>query len=273
MKDTTQRAQNTYLSLLSLAAGWYLGAEEASEIISDYKELLACEADDPQPPKQRFGSPAPAARMLAEGRSYRQWLFTFAAMGVCVLWLLGRVVWGWSSYYRDWSVDLPGILAYRIVPWVPFGLGLLTALCGPLRRGARGTAGIGRQAGVLAALMAAGGAVAVYIVSICNSLMNSVREGRPEHFLMAKVVSLHTVMLLAGIALAIAALAALAASRCFDRRWRSVYALALAMLAMLVKLAVILNMLSDPDALWPAVAQELWPVALVGLAGTGLSLL
>ncbi len=121
--------------------------------------------------------------------------------------------------------------------------------------------------------LAAGGAVAAYIVSICNGLMNSVREGRAEHFLVAKVISLQTVMLLAGIALAVAALAALAASRCFDRRWRSVYALALAMLAMLVKLAVILNMLSDPDALWPAVAQELWPVALVGLAGTGLSLL
>ena len=269
MKDTKPLSAKEYLSRFSLAARWYLGAKDAPEIIADYQEMLACEADSPQTPQQRFGPPLHAARMLSEEKPYRRWLWTFAVMSVCALWML-MMVWLPNGLYLTGGVTIYITGLYDVL----FGLALGMALCGPVRRFPRGGTPAKRLAGALAALVLAGGAIAAVILSYCYTLIQWLRGEReiPIQDINAMENVMYAVIQCGGTALTVAAIAALAAARCFDRRWRAAYVLALTIVTALAAFLAMFRMLHSPETFWGDFAEWTVPVMLIGLIGTGVAL-
>ncbi len=269
MKDTKPLSTKEYLSRFSLAARWYLGAKDAPEIIADYQEMLACEADSPQTPQQRFGPPLHAARMLSEEKPYRRWLWTFAVMAFGTVWMMvGLFADGpHLMFQRSGLFDQPMLT-------VALGFALGMALCGPVRRFPRGGTSAKHLAGALAALVLAGGAIAAVILSYCYTLIQRLRGEReiPIQDIDAMERVMYAVIQCGGTALTVAAIAALAAARCFDRRWRAAYVLALTIITALAAFLAMFRMLHSPETFWGDFAEWTVPVMLIGLIGTGVAL-
>lgn len=257
--------EKNYLEQFALAARWYLGAQESAEVIADYAEMLTWKEGAPQTPVQRFGTPRQAARLLAEGRNYGQWLAAFAGMGVCAVLLLGRLMDRISFKIGPlWQAD------ETVVTGILLAAGILAALW-YFRRAPRTEAAARKVPLALAAVLAVGGMMAVQMAQIWQIIMLIQNAGQ-AHELEDVVVHFFATMHLAGAVLTAAAFAALAAARCGDRRWRAVYVLALTLLAMLAAMRVITGMLNDIDAFVDSLIEDLLPLALIGLVGTGVAL-
>ena len=75
-----------YLNAFSRLLRWNLSKADAEEALADYKEMLA-----PYSGKQtsdlieHFGTPAQAAKLLRDPRSYHLWLAAFCSMLLCLL--------------------------------------------------------------------------------------------------------------------------------------------------------------------------------------------
>ncbi|MCM1148836.1 MAG: hypothetical protein NC319_01945, partial [Butyricicoccus sp.] len=85
-----------YISRLAFLARWRFPAEEAEDIISDYREMVANEPGTDAELVQRFGTPWAALRQIKSGGVSRLWLaegaLSFACLIVPAAWVLWKNV-------------------------------------------------------------------------------------------------------------------------------------------------------------------------------------
>lgn len=254
MPKTKWITSKEYLARFRFAARWYLQAKDADEVTADYRELLDCGKDVPA---DRFGSPAHAARLLADKREYIQWVTAFAAMAACAVWLFGSV-WTAGSLHGNWLL------------YTAAGVGLLLSAGWFRLRGHGAGAVPARLKIVLAAILLGTVALTVYVAGVLRySLIHASEYGESMKWML---LILYSVMQFAAIVLVLAAVGALTAARCCDRRWSAVYVLALTLLLILALVLKILHQLNDPEVLPWIFLKQIAPAAVAGLVGTGVCL-
>lgn len=267
MRDAKTLSPKEYLARFALAARWYLGEKEAPAAVADYEELMACEEDAQRTPVQRFGTPLYAASLLLVEWRYRTWLAAFAAMSACAVWLLlgifsnNRLLFNWIEMWNlevnVCAIVLLGAGVALSMFYFPGGQAKETQQ--PLRPVLR----------VLAVMLCAGAVAAAVLAGVLRAFV----QGKVELRDIERVHhGLRIFMDCTGVAFALTAIGGLAAARCLGRRWRAVYVLALALLAMLVTLRMYLTMCSDLDAFYAAVTEGELAILLAGLVGTGVAL-
>lgn len=268
-----------YLSRLSRAARWRLGAKEAGEVIADYREIIGDPARTEEELVRDLGKPLDAVKPLTSQKAYRLWLAVFVVMAGCIL-AMGispwdYVLWEWLFVRWPFGIQPAPIVAVA---------GTVTALvwfrrCGEKR---------GRLSKAIPVLLA------VCLVLIAGVMLFSwacVRDldgfrdmwgEMPALLGPARMVSVSSEVFRYMLScspplLALAGVFSLVKARMGDRRWAAVYVLAMtAMLVSLEVLAVISYMDYDPpaDAL-AALARQVGVSAAItalGLAGTGVAL-
>ena len=101
-----------YLSRLSRAARWRLGAKEAEEVISDYRELLTEDTRRSEELVRDLGRPLDAVKPLTDQKAYRLWLAVFAVLAAGLAMVGWCAVVSWSPVVWD---DLFGETHYARV--------------------------------------------------------------------------------------------------------------------------------------------------------------
>lgn len=260
--------EKEYLARFRLAARWFLEEPEAAEAVEDYAELLACEAGAPGGPAGRLGGPWQAARLLADKRRYRRWLFAFALLALCVLWPLAGICSG-SCPPRLFPFSL---LGEPFSTLLFFCLGVLGCLGWFRRRGGRGGPLPKGLPWALAALLAAGCALAGGCFAVCRTLLAWPAGQELPPRLLALAQRMDLLLRWGGAVFGLAAVIFLALARCLDRRWRAAYLLALTLLVLLQVTLVFFGQLSDPAALFLLLQRWLLPLAGAGLLAAGVGL-
>lgn len=101
-----------YMTRLERAARWRLPANEAEEVIADYREMVG---DPPRPEEELLrdlGKPRDAIRSLIQPRQYRIWLAVFAAMAACIF-IPGTCPLPGGSYFLWFNLFHTGIPSFN----------------------------------------------------------------------------------------------------------------------------------------------------------------
>lgn len=304
------RRQKSWLDRLSSAARWRLGAKEAGEVISDYREIVGDPPRTEEELVRDLGKPLDAVKPLTDQKAYRLWLAWFTAMAVCLLaaalaptplsptWRLLL----WYQWGGDWYAFTPGeFTALPLLPVLELLAGTVLCLVWTLRR--RGEGKQPRSKGLfLCALLALAGIVlawwTVWRVTSNPEEFMTVWTQEPmtvwtngeltaEDSIGYSGKQAHSAVVLTGwleyggcLLMGIVGMVGLVKARMRDRRWAAVYVLALT--AAILSLAVIamlwnfsdFNPLTDTFyAQW--FTPYLWRFGILtalGLIGTGVAL-
>lgn len=270
-----------YLSRLSRAARWYLGAKEAEEVIGDYREIVG---DPPRSEKELvrdLGKPLDAVKPLVDPRAYRLWLAAFAVMAACILALgispigIGVYFWQWLFVDQPFGIQLGPIVAVA---------GVAGTLVWSRRYGEK-RGRLSRAVPVLLAACLVLIAGVMLFAWVCGRDLDGFRAMWGEmpsllmyhHMVSVSMTLSKNVMVYSAPLLALAGVFALVKARTEDRRWAAVYVLAMtAMLVSLEVLAVVSYMdYSPPADHLAALTRQVGVSAAItalGLAGTGVAL-
>ena len=252
--------KKTYLKQFSRLVRWRLPAEEAEDVISDYKELLSIQPEDGQELVKKLGTPFAAVQQLKTAKEYKCWLVVFSALTLCSAFFFCGLFTGGDFGWR-YSQAFNTAIFYLFIGLAAFWKwksprgkgkcpGLLSVMLGLL-----GTAA------VLAAL------IAFWLIPIIQYLKGDVPfiSGDWVAPLFAAVLRLDS-----GLAF-ILGITGLINSRLRDRRWLSVSTMAVTVLFIAMNMVLLMTSLSDPDAVCPAV-MRLIPPAVIGILGVIWSL-
>ena len=198
--------RQTYLKRFSFAAGWYLSAAEAGDVIADYTEMLLDRSDDTAL-SETMGKPRQAAKLLTEKKSYRRWLVAFAAMSFCLL--LPQLLLLTGRFHRHrhpiWLMMLL-LLAGIAVAFLRFR---------PRTKAAR-TSLPKKLLPALAVLLVVCGLAALVLMGLVNGYWETIGPGRYG------TIARRT-LFLCRTASIVAAFVGLILARTTDRRWRALY--------------------------------------------------
>lgn len=267
-----------YLFRLSRAARWYLPPAEAAEVLEDYREIA--DGRNEEALCQDLGSPWEAVRQLAQPRAYWRWLAVFAVLAACVLLpavlpvlsvLSGTVMFKFQAYSMDWLWWFPNLCA-KIIPLHGGFLVAGTALALVWFR---------RGSGQDRSRSLPGGAMPLLVLSLIGMAVQwliawlSLEMVETLIYTQRMVDTLRLTMVLDMFFMGVIGMFALVKARMADRRWRTVYILALA--GSILGLSVF--------AVWTSMdvsfAASGWQtryliryiaITLLGLVGTGVSL-
>lgn len=279
-----------YISRLAFLARWRFSEEEAEDIISDYREMIANEPGTDRELIQRFGTPWAALRQIPSTGISRIWLAVFALSFACLLIPAAWVLWKNVNQLLFWlhfekSVDVPSFLlvddaeSFLSAIWVlplMLILGLVTPLAWfrsrgrdrePLTRGIVLT---------MLLLMVCLVWVWLFIWQMLSDfdgftrLLNSLPwENSWGAWTVYRAVFFGVPAAVAGSA----GIAGLLFARAKNRRWRAVYALALLVAVLTAALLLLLSSLNlDADGWQSAYLRYYTVLTLLGLLGTGVSL-
>ena len=108
MKQQKPLTKEQYLKKFSRAVRWRLPPQESEEAIADYRELVFQPERDEEKLVEELGTPAQAAHLITDVKTYRRWLAVFALLAVG-LFLLAKWAWtgmtvttGFFSYSNVW---------------------------------------------------------------------------------------------------------------------------------------------------------------------------
>lgn len=220
-----------YLSRLSRAARWYLPPAEAAEVLEDYREIVEDRSEEEL--RRDLGAPRTVVRQLAQPREYRCWLAVFAVLAACVLLpavlpvlsvLSGMVMFKFHAYSMDWLWWFPNLCA-KIIPLHGGFLVAGTALALVwFRRGS----GQERRRGLPK------GGVPLLVLSLIGIAVQwlvawfSLEMVETLTYTQKMVDTIRLTMVLDMFVMGAVGMFALVKARMADRRWRTVYILALA---------------------------------------------
>ena len=97
MKQQKPLTKEQYLKKFSRAVRWRLPPQESEETIADYRELIFQEERDESKLVEELGTPAQAAHLITDVKTYRRWLAVFA---VLAFGLFLQTKWIWTAWYR-----------------------------------------------------------------------------------------------------------------------------------------------------------------------------
>lgn len=270
-----------YLTRLSRAARWRLGAKEGTEVIADYRELVGDPPRTEEELTRDLGRPRDAVKPLTNQKEYRLWLavFTVLAVGLAVVGWCAVVSWSpvvWHNLFGapQRNVRVPTILIlsaaialvwFRRKGWkgekLPHGVVILLAVV----------------LAWIAVMMCANWAWMHDFYGFAEMWGKMPAPLGPGGMISRSIWILGDALeLIGGAGMAVIGIVSLVKARTRDRRWAAVYILAMA--AVLVSLETLVVMgsldLSSGDAwtmLSPYFYRWLW-LTVAGLVGTGVAL-
>lgn len=267
MKQAKPLTREQYLKKFSRAVRWRLGAVEAEEAIADYHELVFQEERDESKLVEELGGPVQAAHLLTDVKTYRRWLAVFA---VLVFGLFLQARWIWTA----WHYVFMGLRAW----WYPV---LVMAADLPLslywfRRHGQKSGPLSKRLFIALAVVAIVGCGILWRfwqlsgVNLFEEIPGGA-YGFEKH-----VYWLVTVMMYAGVLIALAGLTGLVQARCWDRRWLALYILCLTLGAMLGFVTFVMHAMDlsfgAPEIMRAYIFARIIPIGVVGLIGTGVAL-
>ena len=248
-----------YLSRLSRAARWYLPPAEASEVLEDYREIVADRSEEEL--RRDLGTPRAAMRQLAQPKAYRRWLKVLAVLTACVLvpMVMARNDVYWNTLIRP---------VYAIALCLGTGLSLLWFRRNGMREGR-----LPRAVPVLLALILLGMVLVWFLAGIIFT-----ESWTLLHTIMECVIaprSLNRFLALEILAMGAVSLYGLVKARLGDRRWRAVYVLGLSGTILTISFYLLLSSMNFDGftpGWWRIYVIQYIGITLAGLLGTGLSL-
>ena len=272
-----------YLSRLSRAARWRLGAKEAGEVIADYREIVGDPPRSEEELVRDLGRPLDAVKPLTDPKAYRLWLAVFAVLAVCLAFPGLSAPWGtWRDTF-SWLFHIPRAR-------VPALLGVVLALAWFRRKGEK-RGRLPRAVPVLLAILAAGLAVVLaadwawmhdpekFSAMWGKMAIDRIGDMRLDtpHLTSRSFSFLGNALTWGGgLGTTAVGIFALVKARMGDRRWTAVYVLAMTvMLAALESLGVLSNMDISSGPAWNYLSpyfHACTALAAIGLMGTGVAL-
>lgn len=276
-KKTLTREQ--YLKKFSRAARWRLPPQESEEAIADYRELIFREERDESKLVEELGEPVQAAHLLTDVQTYRRWLKVFAVLAFG-LFLLAKWSWTGLPFVQfsswDWGIFGEGWRGIAVM-----AVGLVLSLYWFRRHGQKNGPLSKWLVLVLAAVLIFGAVVLGVSWYTLGPEFLATFSGLPyEQYIgtsAARQITLFQELIInGGTFCPFIALAGLVLAKCYDRRWLSLYTLALTVAALCFVLeswihGIDLDFCAIEDVrvvLFPG----LIPVGLAGLIGTGVAL-
>ena len=268
MKQAKPLTREQYLKKFSRAVRWRLPPKEAEEAIADYRELVFQEERNPDRLVEELGDPVQAAHLLTDVRTYRRWLAVFAILAFA---LLLQAKWIWTAL----SFTFNGVRAW----WYPvlvMAAGLLLSLCEFRKHGQKNGSLPKGLLTALAGVFVAGCGIFIRIWQLTGVRIFEEIPGGAYGF-EKNVYGLVTVMMCAGIFMALAGLTGLVQAKCRDRRWLALYILCLTVGAMLGFVTFVIHAMDltfgAPEVMRSYIFARILPVGAVGLMGTGAALI
>lgn len=275
-----------YLSRLSRAAQWRLGAKEAEEVIADYREMVGNPPRSEKDLVRELGKPLDAVKPLTERKNYWVWLGVFAVLAVCL------AVPGLSAPWSAWKEPLYPLFGGRhCLARIPALLGVLGALIW-FRWTGKKAAQLPRAVPVLLAVLL-GGLALVLTASWAwmhdpmgfSKMWGGMLIYRVGDILLdPPVTASRSVYILnnslawvGGRGMTAIGIFALVKARTEDRRWCAVYILAMAAMLVSLEALALLSSMSIPDEpTWENFFSHRFNIyaalAAAGLVGTGAAL-
>lgn len=280
-----------YISRLAFLARWRFSTEEAEDIISDYREMIANEPGTDGELVQRFGTPWTALKQIPGMGINRMWLAIFALSFVCLIVPAAWVLWKNVNQLLFWlhfekSVDVPSFLLVdefeSFLNWSPvlpvmLMLGLVTPLVWFRRRGKDREREPLTRGMVLTMLLLMICLAWIWLIiwqilgdfDFFTRLFNSL----PWDSWGAGAVFRGVCFGVPAAAAGAAGIAGLLFARVKNRRWRAVYALALLLAVLTAAVLLLLSSLNlDVDDWRDAYLRYYTALTVLGLVGTGVSL-
>ena len=275
--------KKNYMTRLERWARWRLPAQEAEDVIADYREIIG---DPPRPEEELLrdlGRPRDVIKPLVQPKQYRTWLAVFLVMSFCVLSLgfspttigypIGLLLF--DPWYH-WSGNALG------VPCIVAVLGVATALVWFHRQG-RKEARLSKAIPVLLAVLLAWCGGAVWLCWLCLQDFDGFLDMwgiikpflGPGESVAASFYLLRLAMAEGCGIIALAGEVGLVKARTGDRRWAAVYILALSAIMTSVAYVSITGSM-DPIGSIEEVFQRLLildaGITAIGIIGAGVAL-
>ena len=268
MKQQKPLTKEQYLKKFSRAVRWRLTPQESEETIADYRELIFQEERDESKLVEELGTPAQAAHLITDVKTYRRWLAVFA---VLAFGLFLQTKWIWTAWYR-FTFNGMRVWWYPVLVMI---VGLPLSLYwfrwhgqknGPLSR---------RLLITLAVVAVVGCGILCRLWQLSGVSVFDQYPGGSYGF-GRQVYWLNTAMMCAGVLMAFAGVTGLVLAKCRDRRWLALYILCLTVGAILGFIIFVIHAMDmtfgAPELVRTYVFSHILPVGAVGFIGTGVAL-
>lgn len=275
-----------YLSRLSRAARWRLGAKEAEEVIADYRDMVGDPPRSEEELVRELGKPLDAVKPLTERKAYCIWLAVFAVLAACL------AVPGLSAPWGTWKEPFYQLFGERYcLARIAALMGTLGALAWFRRTGQKGGR-LPRAVPMLLAvllgwlvLVLASGWAWMHDPMVFSEMwgdmliyrVGDIRLDVPIPVSRSFYILSNALAWAGGLGVTMIGLCALVKARMEDRRWCAVYILAMAvMMVSLEELALMSNMSIESASTWENFLSHRFNIyaalAAAGLVGTGAAL-
>ena len=256
-----------YLKKFSRAVRWRLPPQESEEAIADYRELIFQPEQDEGKLVEELGTPAQAAHLITDVKTYRRWLAVFV---VLAFGLFLQAKWLWTAG----GVTFNGVRVW----WNPvlvMVIGLPLSLYWFQRHGQKNGPLSRRLLITLAVVAVVGCGILCRLWQLSGVSVFDQYPGGSYGF-ERQVHWLNTAMMYAGVFTAFAGVTGLVLAKCRDRRWLALYILCLTVGAILGFIIFVIHAMDmtfgAPELMRTYVFSHILPVGVVGLVGTGVAL-
>lgn len=269
MKQKKPLTKEQYLKKFSRAVRWRLPPQESEEAIADYRELVFQPERDEEKLVEELGTPAQAAHLITDVKTYRRWLAVFAILAFG-LFLLAK--WAWTAHTR---LYIHGIEAWWYPVWT-MAVGLPLSLYWFRRHGQKNGPMSRWLLLALAVLLACGvGTLAWNWYVLSPEFLDFYSETYP-HVIPWQIILQRELVTEGGWVYALIALAGLVLAKCYDRRWLALYVLSVTVAALCGFILLHMHRMDMSYAISSSIQAYLFarliPIGAVGLIGTGVAL-
>ena len=271
MKQQKPLTKEQYLKKFSRAVRWRLTPQESEETIADYRELIFQEERDESKLVEELGTPAQAAHLITDVKTYRRWLAVF---GVLAFGVFLMIKWCWTGHsqlvYILWKTH------YWFSVWVMMA-GLVLSQYWFRRHGQKSGPLSKRLILGMVLVLVVGAAIMgwTWYVTGPEFMARVAAETAYDGPFTRQAWLLQYLLRYGGCFCALAALAGLVLAKLYDRRWLAVYALALTVAALCVIITFWVGTMDvgfGADRFRTYYFPRMVLVGIAGLIGTGVAL-
>ena len=268
MKQQKPLTKEQYLKKFIRAVRGRLTPQESEEAIADYRELIFQEERDESKLVEELGTPAQAAHLLTDVKTYHRWLAVFA---VLAFGLFLQAKWIWTAWYR-FTFNGMRVWWYPVLVMI---VGLPLSLYWFKKHGQKSGPMSKRLLITLVVVAVVGCRILCRLWQLSGVSVFDQYPGGSYGF-ERQVHWLNTAMMYAGVFTAFAGVTGLVLAKCRDRRWLALYILCLTVGAILGFIIFVIHAMDmtfgAPELMRTYVFSHILPVGVVGLVGTGVAL-
>ena len=269
MKQKKPLTKEQYLKKFSRAVRWRLPPQESEDAIADYRELIFQPERDEEKLVEELGTPAQAAHLITDVKTYRRWLAVFAVLAYG-LFLLAKWAWmGGSRFYFSFADQ------WWYPVWV-MAVGLVLSLYWFRRHGQKNGAISKWLVLALAVVLVFGvGTMGWNWYVLSPEFLEFYSETYP-HVIPWQIILQRELVTEGGWVCALIALAGLVLAKCYDRRWLALYVFSVTVAALCGFILLHMHRMDMSYAISSSIQAYLFarliPIGAVGLIGTGVAL-